>query len=546
MSGLKFCHWVELAMLQESYLNRVPKVFGGTGQWGVVWLVAAVAVAGIFFIDGIGALLEAWQTPEYSHGPIIPVLSMFLFLRHLKRVPVNHGPVTDRWPGFILLAGAILIGAFGRLIQIPDIVAYALILWVGALLLTSFGWRTGRQFWPAVLHLVYMLPLPGALYYGISTKLQAISSELGVLVLRVLNVPVFLEGNIIDLGVFKLQVAEACSGLNYLFPILSFSYVFSVLYRGPVWHKAVLLIAAVPITVAMNSLRIGLAGYIVNNFGIEWIEGFTHFFEGWVIFLACIILLFILARVMLLFQSEKMSLIQALDLDTSGLAEQMKRIRFVRPSAALISGVVLMTAVTGLWNVAQPERQAVVLEREPFVLFPRRLDNWVSGPQRSLEANVARVLGADDYVLVEYNRETAQAPVDLFVAWYKDQSVGGTHSPEVCLPAGGWEIAALDSKDISSAAITSTPFSLNRAIIQKGVDRMMVYYWYEQNGKRTASDFTAKLQILSGKLLSGREDSSLIRLTTPIISNDDARAEARLDDMLARLLQDLPRFVPGA
>ena len=64
-----------------------------------------------------------------------------------------------------------------------------------------------------------------------------------------MGVPVYLDGNIIDLGVYKLQVAEACSGLRYLFPIMSFSYVFAVLYRGPVWHKLVLLALAVPVAV---------------------------------------------------------------------------------------------------------------------------------------------------------------------------------------------------------------------------------------------------------------------------------------------------------
>ncbi len=95
-----------------------------------------------------------------------------------------------------------------------------------------------------------LLPLPGVLYYGLSTPLQGVSSHLGVFFLQVLQVPVLFDGNIIDLGVYKLQVAEACSGLRYLFPILSFSYFFSTLYRGPFWHKLVLLLAAGPITIA--------------------------------------------------------------------------------------------------------------------------------------------------------------------------------------------------------------------------------------------------------------------------------------------------------
>ena len=101
-------------------------------------------------------------------------------------------------------------------------------------------------FWPAVLHLVFMLPLPQFLYWRVNTGLQFLSSELGVSFVRLMDMPVFLDGNVIDLGVYKLMVAEACSGLRYLFPIMSFSYVFAVLYTGPRWHKIVLLLSAVP------------------------------------------------------------------------------------------------------------------------------------------------------------------------------------------------------------------------------------------------------------------------------------------------------------
>ncbi len=172
-------------------------------SWGMFWLLLATIGAGLFFIDGVDALLAAWQLPEYSHGPLIPVLSTLLFLRQLKSVPVHTGALPDRWPGVALLLVALGFGALGRLSNINDLVAYATILWVGAILLISFGWSTGRHFWPPVLHLVYMLPLPGVLYYKLSTSLQFVSSELGAWFLRLLSVPVFLDGNIIDLGVFR-------------------------------------------------------------------------------------------------------------------------------------------------------------------------------------------------------------------------------------------------------------------------------------------------------------------------------------------------------
>ncbi|MBK4218154.1 VPLPA-CTERM-specific exosortase XrtD, partial [Paracoccus caeni] len=388
-----------------------------TGMAGLFWLGIAAIAAGWFFMDGLDALLRAWQLPEYSHGPLIPVLSALMFLRELKQYPAQPGPKSDRWPGVAVLALAFVIGALGKLARIDDIVAYATIIWVAGILLISFGWSTGKHFWPPVVHLVYMLPLPGVLYYKVSTSLQMISSELGVWFLKLLSVPVFLEGNIIDLGVMRLHVAEACSGLRYLFPILSFSYIFAVLYRGPKWHKAVLLLSAVPITVVMNSVRIAMAGIIANYYGIEWLEGFTHFFEGWVIFIACIILLFLLARLMLFFHPGKPTLADALDLETSGMIAQLSRIRLVMPSAAMITAAIIGIAALGAWQMV-PDNRGMAPERTPFALFPRELGAWQQrGPEERLTPDIAKSLGADDYRQVTLTLDRETPPVGLFMAF---------------------------------------------------------------------------------------------------------------------------------
>ncbi|MEO1121140.1 MAG: exosortase, partial [Pseudomonadota bacterium] len=261
--------------------------------WGAILLGVVASTA--FFWNGLVSLIDAWGQPEYSHGPLIPVISAFLLFRQLRDTKMADGPITDRWPGVVLCVLALLLAGIGNITQIPDLVTYGLIAWVGALLLARYGWRRGRVLWPPVLHLVFMLPLPVFVAWQFSLFLQFISSEIGVALIQLMNVPVYLDGNIIDLGVYKLHVAEACSGLRYLFPILSFSYIFAILYQGPIWHKAVLLLSAAPIAILMNSLRIGIIGYMVNSYGIEHAEGFLHLFEGWVIFGLCILALLGLA-----------------------------------------------------------------------------------------------------------------------------------------------------------------------------------------------------------------------------------------------------------
>jgi len=532
-----------MAMIHS--LRPVRDVVSGANLPGLFWLVVAIVGAGIVFADGIAALLVAWQLPEYSHGPLIPLLSLLLFLRHLSRIPVQPEPVTDRLPGLLLGLFALSLGIAGSAIGIDDIAAYGLILWVGALLLISFGWKEGRQFWAPVLHLVYMLPLPGALYYGVSTYLQGVSSELGVYFLQLLRVPVFLEGNIIDLGVYKLQVAEACSGLRYLFPILSFSYVFAVLYRGPVWHRAVLLLAAAPITVLMNSVRIAVAGVVVRQWGVGHVEGFTHFFEGWVIFVISVALLWIIAWGLMRLHGAHRSVLEALDLETDGLAVQALRIRLIEPSRALIAAALLAVLAAVSWQ-AVPQRGPVVVDRDPFAIFPDDLGAWQAGTRRSLDRDVARILAADDYHSVALSRPGAAESVDLLLVWYADQMTGGVHSPEVCLPGGGWEIADIRPVDLSDRVSDGRGLVANRAIIQQGVDRMLAYYWFEQQGKRTASEFQAKLHLMTGKLANGRNDSALVRLITPIrVDEGEAQAEARLLEALEEVVAELPRFIPA-
>ncbi|ABD57187.1 VPLPA-CTERM-specific exosortase XrtD [Jannaschia sp. CCS1] len=513
--------------------------------WGIFWLSASCVVAGMFFFDGIDALIDAWQRPEYSHGPLIPVLSLLLFLRQLKEVPENPGPVRDRWIGVVVVAMALTVGAVGKLANIDDIIIYATIIWVGGILLISFGWTVGKHFWPPVLHLVYMLPLPDTLYYKMTNQLQLVSSELGVWFLRIFNVPVFLQGNIIDLGVLRLHVADACSGLAYLFPILSFSYIFAVLYRGPTWHKAILLISAVPITIVMNSVRIAIAGVIANTWGVEWLDGFTHFFEGWVVFLACIVIMFILAWVLLLTQRSKMSLTEALDLETDGIATQAMRVRLVQPSTALISSVALAGIALLAWQAA-PERGSEPVERDSFAVFPRELGNWRQvGPAQILEPDIEAALQADDYHQISLRQDGALHDVGLFMAWYQDQSQGGVHSPEICLPGSGWEIAWLERTDITTMIDSEVPFQINRAIIEQGMTRMMVYYWFQQGERRIAWDMAAKFYLMIDGITTGSTDGAMVRLTTVIGGGEtDADAEARLQDVLREAMPHLPRFIP--
>lgn len=511
---------------------------------GLFAFLALIAVSVPIFWIGIVSLGRAWSTPEYSHGPLIPLISLYLFLRELRRMPPPSDEVKDRWPGVGVIILGLLVAGLGNLTRIPDIVTYAMILWLSGVVLTIFGWKRGLHHQLPVFHLVFMLPLPQFLYWKLTIYLQWVSSSIGVWFINLAGVSVYLEGNVIDLGVYKLQVAEACSGLRYLFPILSFSYLFAILYRGPLWHKLVLLLSAAPLTVLMNSFRIGVIGVLVDRYGIAQAEGFLHFFEGWVVFLACVGILFAMAIALQRLTPSPKTLSETIDLDFDGFGPIATRILGIRPSMALFAGVLITLLASGAWVVQSQNSQAQQIQREPFSLFPRRIDAW-SGSSERLDPAVEKVLDATDYLNMTY-AAPGRGYVNMFVAFYDKQTEGnGIHSPEVCLPVGGWEIFSLEPHRIDPGVPSFGPFTVNRAVIQKGLEKQLVYYWFEQRGKRQVNDFTAKMGVVIDSVTRGRTDGALVRYATPIGPGEtEAEAEARLMQVLGDSLPDLPRFVP--
>jgi exosortase D (VPLPA-CTERM-specific) len=523
-----------------------PSRLSNLNPVGLFWFIAMVVVALPIFWLGFRSLGTAWITPEYSHGPLIPLISLYLFLRELRQAPpIDPTAKVNRIPGIAVIIFALIFGIFGNLVQIPDIVTYALIIWIGGVVLTGFGWQRGKNHQLPVLHLIFMLPLPQFIYWKLTIVLQLISSELGVWFIQLAGIPVFLEGNVIDLGVYKLQVAEACSGLRYLFPILSFSYLFAILYRGPFWHKVVIFLAAAPLTIFMNSFRIGMIGVLVNSYGIGHAEGFLHFFEGWVIFGSCIGLLFLMAVLLQKLTPSPLSLRDTIDLDTDGLGAEASRFLAVRPARGIIVAT-LTSAVIAAAFIFTPAPERVLPERDTFNLFPRSVGEWNSFTV-PLEAATEQVLGASDYINAVFAKPGQDDTyVNFFAAYYDKQTEGsGIHSPEVCLPVGGWEVYSIDPTPMSFPDTVYGDFQLNRAVIEKGLTRQLVYYWFEQRGTRMTNDYLAKIDVVYDSLTIGRTDGAMVRFVTPINpGEDEATADARIQTFMADLLPRLPRFIP--
>src|SRR5262249_53361207 len=150
------------------------------------------------------------------------------------------------------------------------------------IVLAAGGYSLLRVTIVPIAFLLFAIPLPYFIDAKLTLQLQLISSQLGAFVIRQFGIPVFLEGNVIDLGNYKVLVVEACSGLRYLFPLLSLSFLAAYLFRAAMWQRAIVFLSAIPITVLMNSARIGMIGVTMDRWGPKMADGVLHYFEGWI------------------------------------------------------------------------------------------------------------------------------------------------------------------------------------------------------------------------------------------------------------------------
>src|SRR5215472_4007727 len=240
--------------------------------------LAAVALV-LLFRNTFVYLYFVWHREEYSHGFLIPLVSAYLLWqrRHLLEPATFRGS----WAGVAVAAAGIAILLLGTVASITTVDTYAFVIVLLGTALAVMGWQAFRIALVPLALLFLMNPIPNFFYYNLSAELQLISSQIGVALMRLSGVSVFLEGNVIDLGSYQLQVAEACSGLRYLFPLMTLGVIIAYLFRGPTWMRWLLFLSTVPITIVMNSVRIGLIGVLVDRYGVEQAQGFLHLLEGW-------------------------------------------------------------------------------------------------------------------------------------------------------------------------------------------------------------------------------------------------------------------------
>jgi exosortase D (VPLPA-CTERM-specific) len=501
-----------------------------------IFILLALVLTVVAYWGGLENLVYRWiEQEEYSHGFVLPLISLWMLWHRREALVQSIGAPSPL--GFLLVLFAVFLLFTGEISAIFILVHISFVLCLMGLALLFGGVSLLRVCFVPLVLLFFAIPMPYFIDAQLSWWLQLVSSKLGVGILRLFGVSVHLAGNVIDLGHYKLQVVEACSGLRYLYPLLSLGFLASYMFVAPLWQRALVFFSVIPITVFMNSFRIAVIGALVNVWGTEMADGFLHFFEGWVIFLGCAALL--LLEIWLLDRlGRQRPLADLLVLPT---------VQPVQPtgsgsSQVLVAVTVLLLAAVAVGVHSFDRREESVPSRLKLSGFPLVMGDWW-GLERALEDSVEEKLAVDDYLLVDYKHRSGKL-VNFYVAYYASQRKGTSpHSPRVCMPGGGWRITDLRTVHYPLEGVETFP--LNRVVIQLKSSRQLVYYWFEQRGRRIANEYWTKWYLVLDSIMMNRSDGSLVRVTTPIYPDEDmVEADRRISEFIAATLPIIPDYVP--
>jgi exosortase len=286
-----------------------------------LWKPIAIAVALLFvYFSVLRKLGYDWWTDEnYSHGLLIPIVIGYILWSERERFSRETSRPSFMWGGLIVVFAmlSLWVGTAGAELYVQRM---SLVLMLVGVTIYFWGWRLLRLLMVPFGLLILAIPIPAILFNKIAFPLQLFASRCAVWAMRLFDIPVLRQGNVIELmpkgarETKKLEVVEACSGIRSLMTLVTLAVVFAYftrpksndkddegtgggasldfIKRWSFWRSLIIVSSAVPIAILTNAGRVSGTGILAHYYGLEVADGFFHSFSGWVVYVVAFLLLF--------------------------------------------------------------------------------------------------------------------------------------------------------------------------------------------------------------------------------------------------------------
>ena len=260
----------------------------------------------LLYLPMFRKLVYDWgHDDNYSHGFLIIPIALYLLWE--RRADLAAAKVAPSNFGLVLTLLSLVVLAAGTLGSELFLTRVSLIGVLGGIVWFLYGMAYLRVLIFPLAFLLLMIPIPSIIFNQIAFPLQLLASRFGEVVLRMFDIPVLREGNVITLANTQLEVAEACSGIRSLISLLTLGIVYGYFTDKRPWVRLAIALATIPVAIVANGLRVAGTGVAAHHYGPQAAQGFFHEFSGWVVFVVSLVLLFLIQRAVLAFAPQPAS-----------------------------------------------------------------------------------------------------------------------------------------------------------------------------------------------------------------------------------------------
>jgi exosortase len=239
-----------------------------------------------FYLDDTNA------AGRYSHCVLLPVVSALWIWDRWGRISSVPRSVSGR--GVALVAASVLLYVYGRSIRMNLMQHVAMLATLAGMVWALAGPLLLRALAFPVSYLGLMIPLSTPVDDAITVPLQGIATRIAQAFFEALGWIVVREGNVLQLPRVKLLVEEGCSGIHSLYALIALAVAYVAFVERPWWLRITLVVAALPVAVIANAVRVGATGVLAYKVDPKYATGLSHETAGMIVFAIGVVMLLFL------------------------------------------------------------------------------------------------------------------------------------------------------------------------------------------------------------------------------------------------------------
>lgn len=250
------------------------------------WSRPAVGVAAVLavYVPVFSGLVHDWSNfPSMSHGFIVPFIAAALLWA--RRTGLDNRVIAPSWWGLPVLVAGLTIYVVGALALEPFVARVSVLISLAGVVVFLAGSAVTRVVLPSLGYLAFMIPLPYVTVHALTDHLRVLEASASAWLLPLFGVPVFQEGFMLHLANTTLEVAEVCSSVPAMMSLLALGAAFGCITHRPRSIHIMLMLAAIPLGLISNIVRITMTAAGVHYVGMVTLHSVFHSWHGTMVFL---------------------------------------------------------------------------------------------------------------------------------------------------------------------------------------------------------------------------------------------------------------------